>query len=517
MSRKNWVFICNTSQYDIIAAFSNLNELYWKQSVNVSVGDTVYIYVGKPYSAIMYKCKVLEVDSEKDLIDDSPYVVNGYNFEDYGRYMRIKLEKSFDEDEFPLESLKENGLKTVQGPSIISDSLLNYLENKTNSGVDDIRVLFCNIAYMQFYAGTTDGDVPVNGGEYVKIHHDALEKYNYHEESDGFVYGFVETKYQDGFESGKYPKQIHIENIDKAYAGQDSIDNVTVIFCAKSDLYRKTVIVGWYKNATVYRNRMFFDDRQYNLKAKYSECVLLDEMDRNYVINRAKSSEDKVGMGQSNVWYANKKAEEIKVKQDVLRYIDNYKNAENKRNFIKPIPEDKEEQVKHALGLDDESLKEYAEATVSKEPVAVSVSTKRFERSAYIAEYAKRRANGICQLCKEPAPFKKPDGTPFLETHHIIELANGGSDSIDNTVALCPNCHRKMHYGKKSVDDIRKLQESNIKSNSSVGVGAKVKHTRYGQGKIIEIRDDDATIVFGNQKKLIRLSSALTNGIISLL
>lgn len=36
-------------------------------------------------------------------------------------------------------------------------------------------------------------------------------------------------------------------------------------------------------------------------------------------------------------------------------------------------------------------------------------------------------------------------GEPYLETHHIVWLARGGEDSIENTVALCPNCHKKMH------------------------------------------------------------------------
>ena len=43
------------------------------------------------------------------------------------------------------------------------------------------------------------------------------------------------------------------------------------------------------------------------------------------------------------------------------------------------------------------------------------------------------------------APFKTKDGTPYLETHHIVWLSNGGEENPDNTVALCPNCHRKMH------------------------------------------------------------------------
>lgn len=68
-----------------------------------------------------------------------------------------------------------------------------------------------------------------------------------------------------------------------------------------------------------------------------------------------------------------------------------------------------------------------------------------FVRDQYIKEYAKRRAHGICQLCDQPAPFTDSNGNPYLEAHHVIWLGEGGDDSIDNVVALCPNCHRKMH------------------------------------------------------------------------
>ena len=44
----------------------------------------------------------------------------------------------------------------------------------------------------------------------------------------------------------------------------------------------------------------------------------------------------------------------------------------------------------------------------------------------------------------------------YLECHHVKLLARGGEDIIDNAVALCPNCHRKMHsLSLKS--DIKKL------------------------------------------------------------
>jgi 5-methylcytosine-specific restriction protein A len=73
------------------------------------------------------------------------------------------------------------------------------------------------------------------------------------------------------------------------------------------------------------------------------------------------------------------------------------------------------------------------------------VVTEVYERDSIVSEYAKRKADGICQLCNQPAPFRNLDGEPYLETHHIEWLSNDGKDLIENTVALCPNCHRKMH------------------------------------------------------------------------
>ena len=95
-------------------------------------------------------------------------------------------------------------------------------------------------------------------------------------------------------------------------------------------------------------------------------------------------------------------------------------------------------------------------------PVKESVTRQEYRRNAIIAAYAKRRANGICQLCLKAAPFKTPEGEPYLEVHHIEWLMNGGSDSVENTVALCPNCHRKMH-SLNLPEDVRKLKEYTIK------------------------------------------------------
>ena len=72
-----------------------------------------------------------------------------------------------------------------------------------------------------------------------------------------------------------------------------------------------------------------------------------------------------------------------------------------------------------------------------------------------IGENVKRSANGLCQLCGLPAPFTGHDGQPYLEVHHIVPLKEGGSPATENIVALCPNCHRKMHVLNLQTDVAR--------------------------------------------------------------
>lgn len=78
-------------------------------------------------------------------------------------------------------------------------------------------------------------------------------------------------------------------------------------------------------------------------------------------------------------------------------------------------------------------------------PGKYRVNTTVYYRDPVIAAAVKERANGRCDLCGQTAPFNSANGFPYLEEHHLDRLADGGDDSVDNAVALCPNCHRKMH------------------------------------------------------------------------
>lgn len=82
----------------------------------------------------------------------------------------------------------------------------------------------------------------------------------------------------------------------------------------------------------------------------------------------------------------------------------------------------------------------------------------QYARSPLIRAWVLERAGDTCELCSHKAPFIKEDGTPFLEIHHIMQLSQGGPDTLENTVALCPNCHRNLHYGKDRKKKEQKLR-----------------------------------------------------------
>jgi hypothetical protein len=37
-------------------------------------------------------------------------------------------------------------------------------------------------------------------------------------------------------------------------------------------------------------------------------------------------------------------------------------------------------------------------------------------------------------------------GDRYLETHHVVGIAERGPDAVDNFIAICPNCHRQAHF-----------------------------------------------------------------------
>ena len=81
-------------------------------------------------------------------------------------------------------------------------------------------------------------------------------------------------------------------------------------------------------------------------------------------------------------------------------------------------------------------------------PQRIRVTTTAFVRNADVIAEVLYQAAGYCQLCSQPAPFQRAtNNMPYLEVHHRVPLSAGGPDTVDNAIALCPNCHRQSHFG----------------------------------------------------------------------
>lgn len=114
------------------------------------------------------------------------------------------------------------------------------------------------------------------------------------------------------------------------------------------------------------------------------------------------------------------------------------------------ILEKEQKEIQKARKLSKEQRQKFLKSADSKPSKTVTSQT-IFNRNPYVVAEVLDRANGFCERCNSKAPFLRDnDRTPYLEVHHIISLSDNGDDTVENTIALCPNCHRHAHYGKKT-------------------------------------------------------------------
>ena len=83
-----------------------------------------------------------------------------------------------------------------------------------------------------------------------------------------------------------------------------------------------------------------------------------------------------------------------------------------------------------------------------------------YSRDPSVVAWVLNNSRGKCEVCHSEAPFTKANGDFYLEVHHLLRLADGGSDRISNAVAACPNCHRELHYGVRRQELLDQLFEN---------------------------------------------------------
>lgn len=123
-----YVISCNLDKFDLITHFQKNKTVIWKQTKPHVIGDLVYIYVGRPYSRLFYKCIITQIDITQ-CPEESIFYKNGSGRSRNPKYMELALDKVLPEKkELTLVELQKNGLKTVQCTTRVLDELHSYLK-----------------------------------------------------------------------------------------------------------------------------------------------------------------------------------------------------------------------------------------------------------------------------------------------------------------------------------------------------------------------------------------------------
>lgn len=121
-------------------------------------------------------------------------------------------------------------------------------------------------------------------------------------------------------------------------------------------------------------------------------------------------------------------------------------------NAVSAIIEEEAERLQ-ALPLDLLLAKYAAQQSGGSRPLTRVLPMRNYVRNALVISIARLRASHRCEVhdCSHPV-FETAEGLPYTEVHHIVPLANGGEDTIENVACLCAAHHREIHLGKRAAE-----------------------------------------------------------------
>ena len=330
-----------------------------------------------------------------------------------------------------------------------------------------MTMIIANVLWMEKYQG--DRHTLRNGSsrlEGIHLIENSGEVYNFTEES-GVCRGYVMLSV-----GGHTFPNLNLSRIDRTISQQKgSIRGVCVVWTAPHPGHNsRRVVVGVYKNATVYRAPQIAEGRDvpdpmYYFQAKARDCILVPHEERDFwVMTSQKARAENIPgtwPGMSAVFYPGPNPELI---ADLSAYVDRISEARVRHrqaagNDVLPgrgteATDDLEEmeerlsrEVQAALNDSDATLKARLARAPAK-PNRIAVTTYTFQRNPDVIASVLRRSRGRCGACKRKGPFiSEATQRPYLEVHHRIPLSAGGDDTVQNALALCPNCHRQEHHG----------------------------------------------------------------------
>lgn len=186
-----------------------------------------------------------------------------------------------------------------------------------------MKVLFCNVAYLNYYDGRIAGEEkPNSGGRWVLENGDAHEKWNFLN-MDGRCYGYVQGN----------SDSMHIERLEGTSRRDEVAEDVLVVWCACHPKKENgTVVVGWYEHATVYRDVQQMPatpisglERDYWIKTKAENAYLLPTEFRTFKVGRAAQSGRGTGFGKQNYWFADSEYAKETLIPALMEFIESHR------------------------------------------------------------------------------------------------------------------------------------------------------------------------------------------------
>ncbi len=119
-----WLVPSNYKYFNVIEAFHENEIIHWKQGNDrIRVGDTVFLYVGMPFSAILFRCEVVEADI--------PYLGAPDEHVNFKKLMRIRRLEEYPKDYLNLPELKKYDVVTVRAARSMPKVLFADIEAGT--------------------------------------------------------------------------------------------------------------------------------------------------------------------------------------------------------------------------------------------------------------------------------------------------------------------------------------------------------------------------------------------------
>lgn len=101
--------------------------------------------------------------------------------------------------------------------------------------------------------------------------------------------------------------------------------------------------------------------------------------------------------------------------------------------------------------LDKNDLRQRIANCENDKSEIIVINGRSYKRQNYLMVQIKKYRNYKCQFCS--TTILKANGDYYIEACHIKAKSEGGKDSLDNILILCPNCHKLFDYGNREKEE----------------------------------------------------------------